>query len=141
MVAEVVAEHFPHGADVGVRGFGRTKEEAFENAALALTQIVTEPACVIPRQAIEFDCAAPSDELLLADWLNRLIFEMAVQHLVFGKFKVRIENGRLHGRAVGEKIDRLRHAPAVEPKGATFTALKVEHRSDGAWIAQCVIDV
>jgi len=141
MVPEAVAEHFAHDADVGVRGFGRTKEEAFENAALALTEIVTEPASIIPRQAIEFDCAAPSDELLLADWLNRLIFEMAVQHLVFGQFKVRIEEGRLHGQAVGEKIDRARHAPAVEPKGATFTALKVERRSDGGWSAQCVIDV
>jgi SHS2 domain-containing protein len=141
MAFQIAAEHFPHGADIGVRGVGRTKEQAFEQAALALTEIVTEVANIAPREAIEIECAAQSDGLLLADWLNRLIYEMAVQRMVFGRFIVAIENGHLHGRAWGEKVDQARHAPAVEPKGATFTALKVERRSDGAWIAQCVIDV
>lgn len=141
MAFEARAEHFPHGADIGVRGIGHTKEQAFEQAALALTRIVTEIADIMPRTVVEIECAAPSDGLLLTDWLNRLIYEMAVQRLVFGRFAVAIENGRLRGRAWGEKVDRARHMPAVEPKGATFTELKVERRSDGAWIAQCVIDV
>ncbi len=141
MTIEAAAEHFPHGADIGVRGIGRSKEEAFEQAALALTEIVTEVGRVVPRAAVEIDCAAPSDGLLLTDWLNRLIYEMAVRHMLFGRFAVTIEGGRLRGRAWGETVDRVRHAPAVEPKGATFTALKVERRPDGAWIAQCVIDV
>lgn len=135
------AEHFPHGADIGVRGIGSTKEQAFEQAALALTEIVTEAANIVPRDAIEIECAAPSDGMLLVDWLNRLIYEMAVQNMVFGRFAVTIENGHLRGRAWGERVDQARHAPVVEPKGATFTALKVERRSDGAWIAQCVVDV
>jgi SHS2 domain-containing protein len=135
------AEHFAHGADIGVRGIGGSKAEAFEQAALALTRIVTEAERVTPREAVEIACAAPSDGLLLADWLNRLIYEMAVRHMLFGRFAVTIEDGRLSGRAWGEAVDRARHAPAVEPKGATFTALKVERRPDGAWVAQCVIDV
>ena len=135
------AEHFPHGADIGVRGIGHTKEQAFEQAALALTEIVVEAASIVPREVVEIACAAPSDGLLLADWLNRLIYEMAVRHMVFGRFALTIDDGHLRGRAWGEKLDQARHAPVVEPKGATFTALKVERRGDGAWIAQCVIDV
>jgi tRNA nucleotidyltransferase (CCA-adding enzyme) len=141
MTFQAGAEHFPHGADIGVRGIGHTKEQAFEQAALALTAVVTEVAGIVPREAVEIECWAPNDGLLLTDWLNRLIYEMAVQHTVFARFTVTIENGHLQGRAWGEKVDRARHAPAVEPKGATFTALKVERRPDGAWIAQCVIDV
>jgi SHS2 domain-containing protein len=141
MAIEVAAEHFPHDADIGVRGIGRTREEAFEQAALALTAVLTEVTTIVPREEIAVECTASSDALLLTDWLNRLIYEMAVQHMLFGKFAVTIENGHLRGRAWGEKIDRIRHAPAVEPKGATFTALKVEQRPDGAWIAQCVVDV
>ncbi len=141
MALEAVAEHFPHGADVGVRGIAHTKAQAFEQAALALTEIVTEVGSIVPEETVEIECAAPSDGLLLADWLNRVIYEMAVRHMLFGRFTVTIENGHLRARAWGEKIDRARHAPAVEPKGATFTALKVERRSDGAWVAQCVIDV
>jgi SHS2 domain-containing protein len=141
MALQAGAEHFPHDADIGVRGVGHTMEQAFEQAALALTEVVTEPAGVLPREAVEIECTAPNDSLLLVDWLNRLIYEMAVRRMVFGRFAVTIENGHLRGRAWGETVGRARHAPAVEPKGATFTALKVERRSDGAWIAQCISDV
>ena len=43
-------EHFPHDADIGVRGIGASKEEAFEQAALALTAVLTDPRTVVsPR--------------------------------------------------------------------------------------------
>ena len=147
MSGEIIArpeegvEHFPHGADIGVRGVGCTKEQAFERAALALTEIVSEASGVALQSTLEIHCAAPTDGLLLVDWLNALIYEMAVRHMLFGRFEVAIEDGRLRGRAWGETVDRARHMPAVEPKGATFTALKVARRPDGAWIAQCVVDV
>ena len=41
----------------------------------------------------------------------------------------------------GEAIDRARHEPAVEPKGATYTELKVMQQEDGRWCAQCIVDV
>lgn len=141
MTLEAAAEQFPHDADVGIRGIGATRAQAFEQAALALTGVVTDPAAVRPCEPVEIACAAPSEALLLADWLNRLIFEMAVRHMLFGRFEVTLGDGRLRARAWGEPIDRARHAPAVEPKGATLTGLKVARRADGAWIAQCVIDV
>lgn len=135
------AERFSHAADIGVRGLGRTKAQAFEEAAVALTGIVTDPAGVKSDRVVEIECEAPNDRLLLVDWLNRLIYEMAVRHMLFGRFAVALASGRLRARAWGEAIDRIRHAPAVEPKGATLTALKVEQQADGGWLAQCVIDV
>ena len=66
---------------------------------------------------------------------------MATRRMLFGRFVVRIENGRLHGLAWGEPVDVARHEPAVEAKGATLTALQVAQRSDGTWVAQCVVDV
>jgi SHS2 domain-containing protein len=141
MTSEPRGEHFPHGADIGVRGVGRTKEEAFEQAATALTAIVTDLDRIVARDAVAVECAAPSDGLLLVDWLNRLIYEMAVRHMLFGRFEVTIKESRLRGRAWGEMVDRARHAPVVEPKGATLTALRVERQADGTWIAQCVVDV
>jgi SHS2 domain-containing protein len=133
-------EHFPHGADIGVRGYGSTREEAFENAALALTAVLTDPGGVAPREAVEIRCEAPDDELLLADWLNALVYEMGTRGMIFGKFDVRIENGRLEGRARGEAVDVARHQPAVEVKGATYTGLRVR-RENGGWVAECVVDV
>ncbi len=134
-------ELFPHRADSGVRGFGPTKERAFEEAATALTAVITDPRSVMARVAVEVDCAAPDLDLLLVEWLNALVYEMATRRMLFGRFVVRIENGRLHGLAWGEAIDTARHEPAAEVKGATLTALEVAQRSDGSWVAQCVVDV
>jgi SHS2 domain-containing protein len=54
---------------------------------------------------------------------------------------VTIEGSRLRATAWGEAVDRIRHEPAVEVKGATHTALRVERQADGHWLAQCVVDV
>ena len=70
-------EHYEHGADIGVRGFGATKREAFEQAALALTAVITDPATVEAHESVALECFAPDDELLFAEWLNALVYEMA----------------------------------------------------------------
>ena len=66
-------EHFNHGADIGVRGIGTSKAQAFELGALALSAVITDPASIEARTAIAIACAAPDDELLFCDWLNALI--------------------------------------------------------------------
>ncbi len=133
-------EHFPHGADIGLRGFGATPEEAFEQAAYALTAAVTSTD-VAPKIAVEISCEAPDAELLLVEWLNGIIYEMAVRRMLFGAFSVRIVGDRLEGTLSGEAVDAARHAPASEPKGATYTALKVARDDAGVWSAACVVDV
>lgn len=134
-------EHFPHGADVGVRGLGPTREAAFEQAAYALTAALVEPERVEPKEEIEIVCEAPNDELLLVDWLNAIIYEMATRRALFGRYTVRIEGEKLYGKAWGEPIDIARHEPGVEIKGATYTALRVAQEANGRWVAQCVVDV
>ncbi len=133
-------EHFPHGADAGIRGRGPTLATAFEQAARALTAVVTD-AEVEPRIAVEVTCEAPDIELLLVEWLNAIIYEMAVRKMLFGRFAVGIEDGHLKGTLWGEPVDVARHAPACEPKGATYTALRVARENDGTWSAACIVDV
>ena len=133
-------EHFPHDADVGVRGFGATAAEAFEQGAQALTAVVTRTD-IEPKIRVEVSCEAPDLELLFVEWLNAIIYEMAVRGMLFGRFAVRIEGTQLAGTLWGEPVDVARHAPACEPKGATYTALKVAADNTGIWSAACVVDV
>ena len=133
-------EHFPHAADVGVRGFGKTSAEAFEQAALALTAVVTT-AEVAQKTEVQVRCEAPDLELLFVEWLNAIIYEMAVRNMLFSRFSVRIQGTRLDGTLWGEPVDVARHQPACEPKGATYTALKVAEGADGSWSAECIVDV
>lgn len=134
-------EHFAHDADVGVRGIGRTLAEAFEQAALALTAAITDPARVAAVESIEVRCEAPEPALLLVDWLNALVYEMATRNMLFGRFEVSIDGRRLVATAWGERLDAAKHEPAVEVKGATYTSLRVAEDPMGRWCAQCVIDV
>ena len=134
-------EHFSHQADIGVRGIGASKEEAFEQGALALTAAITDVNSLEARDLVKVECEAPNDELLFVDWLNAIVYEMATRTLLFGRFQVRINGSRLHGSLWGQTVDVARHQPAVEVKGATYTELVVNQREDGAWIAQCVVDV
>lgn len=108
-------EHFPHEADMGVRGFGSTQARAFEQAALALTAVVADIAAVEPRNLVTIDCEAPDRELLLAEWLNGLIYEMATRRMLFSRFEVQTDDQHLHARAWGERVDPVRHHPATGP--------------------------
>jgi SHS2 domain-containing protein len=133
-------EHFEHDADMGIRGIGNTREEAFIQVALALTAVVADPTSVRAVEPIDIDCSAPDDEMLLVDWLNALIYEMATRKLLFARFDVRLNDHHLTAHAWGEQVLNEHHQPAVEVKGATYTALQVSHQN-GTWLAQCVVDV
>jgi tRNA nucleotidyltransferase (CCA-adding enzyme) len=134
-------EHFAHGADIGVRGIGSSPGTAFEQAALALTAVIADPSRIVSRQAVSIRCSAPDLEVLLVEWLNCLVFEMATRGMLFARFTATIEGNELHGTAWGEETVVERHRPAVEIKGATFTALRVGQDEIGNWVAQCIVDV
>jgi len=133
-------EHFEHGADIGICGYGRSMAEAFAECGLALTAIVTSPEEIEPRRRIQVSCIGNDADLLLYDWINLIIREMSIHRLVFGHYEVAFQSGHLKANLLGEPVDTARHAPCVEPKGATFTGLSVR-KNNGLWIARCVIDV
>jgi len=133
--------HLHHDADIGVKGWGASLAEAFEQTALALTAVVCDPQRVRCTETLDVHCESPELDLLLVAWLNNLIFESATRKMLFGCFRVTITDGVLDARVRGEAIDPDRHRPATEPKGATLTGLRVERGPGGSWSAECVIDV
>jgi len=134
-------EHFSHQADMGIRGRGESKQEAFEQAAIALTAVVTDPKDVAAAIAITIVEENTDDELLFVQWINALVYEMATRKLIFSRFDIIFQGQQLTAQAWGEPVDVDRHQPAVEVKGATYTALRVGPDPEGGWVAQCVVDV
>jgi tRNA nucleotidyltransferase (CCA-adding enzyme) len=134
-------EHFEHEADIGIRGIAATLEQAFEQAAVAMTAVVTDIDLVSASKVVSIHCEAPDTELLLVSWINELVYEMSVNGLLFNNYEVVIDDGTLSAIAFGEAVDRQKHQPAVEIKGATFTELRVYQQADDSWVAQCVVDV
>ena len=134
-------EHFEHDADIGLRATASSRDGLFEAMAEALTALITDPGSALTVESVPIRCEAPDDALLLADWLNALVYEMATRRMLFGDWRVSIENHALDAVATGEPVDRARHQPVVEVKGATYTSLSVNQDSAGTWHGQCIVDV
>jgi len=134
-------QHFHHQADIGIRGVGDTLDRAFEEGAAALMAVICSPEKVEPKEAVEIQVESEEKDLLFADWINALIYEMDVRKMLFCRFEVHIHNHRLSATCWGEKTDPDRHELAVEVKAATFMELKVYENENNQWVAQCVVDV
>lgn len=134
-------ELFEHGADIGVRGFGDTVNQAFENVALAMFSIeVLHIEDLVATCFWQLSCESYDQEALLTAWLNTLISYADLYKTVFCSFDVTIEDCCLTARVGGVPLNELKGEKGVEVKGATFTELYVGQRDD-TWIAQCVVDV
>ena len=129
-------EHFEDGPRTGVRGFGSTPAEAFEQAGLAFTATLADPGRVGAWETLELRCEAPDLERLLATWLRLLAAEAATRQLLFSRFALRIDGVRLSARAWGEQMD-LRHRPL--PRLAEGVAPHAGRHGDG-WLAQASLE-
>lgn len=137
-------ENFEHVADIGVRGFGSSVEEAFCNGAKAMFNVMIDVKKVDAFKKIIFKCDAIDLEALFVEWLNKLLSESSLKRMVFSKFQVRIKDiddrKYLEGIAWGEKLDKKKHKVKIEVKAATYSNLKVK-KVDSKFIAQCIVDV
>lgn len=142
-------EHFPHEADIGIRGKGSSIEEAFQEAAKALFDVEVDVEKVRAVKTIRVKCSAENIEELFVEWLNALLAQSSLHEMVFSEFKVKIENKiknkgkgfKLKGIAKGEKFNPTKHNPKDEVKGATYSQLKIYQDKSRRWIAQCIVDV
>lgn len=138
-------EQFEHKADVGVRGYGKRIEEAFENGAKAMFSVMVNLEKVEPKKEIKIACEADNLEELFVEWLNTLLSEAGIENFVFSEFKIKeikkTDFGyKLFGSARGEELNPAKHEAGVEVKAATYSQLKVEKRNN-QFIAQTIVDV
>jgi len=136
-------ETFEHGADIGIRGFAPTLEEAFSETAKAMFSYMYDinidiPPSSISTQKIKIELEEEDLSSLLIRWLNTLLAESDINSLAFIDFQVDIKDMHLTATAIG--ISNKGLPQGTEVKGATYSGAKVFKRED-AWIAQCVIDV
>jgi SHS2 domain-containing protein len=138
-------EHYEHTADMGVRGFGSTLEEAFEAVALGLFDVMVDVGKVEPRECREVEVEEEDLEALLYSFLEELLVLYDMEGIVFGDVKVRIEktdNGyRLRARACGEPLNLKKHNPKEEVKAITYHEMEIKRLPDGRWRAQFVPDL
>jgi SHS2 domain-containing protein len=122
-------EIIEHTADVGIRAWGDSIEEAFENAALGMFSIIADVSKVDLIGEAEVRVNNESLDELLVDWLSELLYLFDAERIFLGKFEVKIDKKDryyLKGRVYGEKYDPKKHGMGVEIKAVTYHMLKVD---------------
>jgi SHS2 domain-containing protein len=131
--------YFEHDADIGIEAQGKTLEEAFESAALAMFAIMAHPATVMPERQVRLEFEEADVELALATWLNQLLAQTRLKGLVFCAFALKREGNRWNGEAWGMPW-KPGGDQSMEVKEATLTLLKVEQTARD-WRVRCVVAV
>ncbi len=127
-------------ADVGFEVWASDLNSLFEEAALAMYEIMVDVESVNPIVEKELELESEDLPLLLHSWLSELLFITDVEGLVFSKFKVTVQGTKLKGKAWGEPVDPKRHKPKTEVKAVTYYKLRVEKEGD-IWRAVVILDL
>lgn len=138
----MVYKYFEHKADIGIIGEGRSLEEAFQEAAKAMFEVMGNLNKIKPIKKIEIKTKAYDEKELFVEWLNELLAQKDINEMLFSKFEVFIEKSDnkyiLKGYCFGEKINK-KHELETEVKAATYSELKLTKNKKV--IIQCILDI
>lgn len=136
-------EFFDVTADAGYKAYGNSLEEAFENAALAMFEVMTDTNTINPEIKKEIHVESEDEYALLYDWLSEFLIILDSEFLVFSKFDVKIErNGEeysLNGVAWGEEFDPEKHESRAEVKAVTYHLMEIKHGD--RYMVQAILDI
>lgn len=130
-----------HTADIGVRAWGHTREEVFELAAEGMFSLICDPMTIATTETVDVEVDAPQPDLLLAAWLNELLYRFEATRVVFETFEVtELSDTAVKARVSGEPLDPSRHAVCGGVKAATLHQLSLRP-SEGGWEGFVLLDV
>ncbi|MDO5859537.1 archease [Methanobrevibacter sp.] len=123
-------EYFDVTADIGFKSYGNSLDEAFENAGLAIFNIISDTSNIDSKISKSFEITSEDEVSLLYDYLEELLFYHEVEFMLFSKFDVDIkktdEQFILKATISGEPIDWDKHERKTEIKAITFHMMDVK---------------
>lgn len=133
-------EYFDVTADIGFKAYGNNLNEAFENAGVAMFNIITDTSNVCPTNEISFEITSEDYVSLLYDYLEELLFHHEIDFMLFSEFHVKIDEN-LHLKAIikGEEINWDKHERKTEIKAITFH--KMDVRLNDSVELQAIVDL
>lgn len=127
-------------ADVGFEVWSEDLNSLFEEAALAMYEIMVDVDKVKPSEERVISLESNDVSMLLHSWLSELLFTTDVEGLVFSKFEVVVRGTKLDGKAWGERVDPEKHNTKTEIKAVTYYKLDVKKEGD-LWRALVILDI
>ncbi len=130
MSKPVKFEFLEHTADVFIAAHGKTLTEAFENAALAMFEVMTETEKIEPKEEDSLEVEAEDQYALLYSWLEALLVKFETKNMLFSKFQIssfeeNAEGFKIKASLWGEKFNPEKHIQKVAVKAATYHRMEI----------------
>ena len=122
-------EYFDVTADIGYYAYGNNLNEAFENAGLAIFNIISDTSNIKAEIEKTFEITSEDEVSLLYDYLEELLFLHEIDFMLFSYFKVEIKKDSkyyLRANIKGESIDWNKHERKSEIKAITYHLMSVD---------------
>jgi len=138
-------EFLEHTADVYIAAYGENLAEAFENAALAMFEVMTDTESVDPSFEETVKVEAYDKQSLLYNWLEDLLIKFEVSDMLFSKFRIlemdeHTEGIRLVARIWGEPFDETKHKQKVGVKAVTYHRMEIDE-THGRVTLKFILDI
>lgn len=134
---------FDHTADTLFEAYGKSEEELFNHAALALESVQVDLKSVSKKKQILIKITSDSLDNLLFNFLQELLFLKDSKQLVFSEFNIKITKKRkyfLVAQCKGEEINHKKHKLGVDIKAITFHQFEVKQEKT-YWKARILVDI
>jgi SHS2 domain-containing protein len=123
-------EFLEHTADAYVAAYGKDLAEAFEHAAVAMFDVMTEVGKVSSRVEDSVEVEGEDECSLLYSWLEALLIKSETNRMLYSKFKIleigNTANGlKLEARIWGEKFNPKKHLQKVGVKAVTYHRMEI----------------
>ena len=119
-------EFVEHTADIAIKAYGKTVEEAYAVAGDAMFDIMTDGSKIRPDKEIAVEVESVDREGLLVGFLSKLILLREVDGWVLTDFEVTsLSERNLTARGFGEKYDKEKHASGYHIKGVSYHMMEI----------------
>jgi len=132
-------------ADAYIAAYGEDLAEAFENAAAAMFDVMTDVDKVKPKVEDYVEVSGEDEHSLLYNWLEALLIKAEIEGMLYSKFKItelsRSNGGfRLKAKIWGEKFNPEKHLQKVGVKAVTYHQMEIAREKDGA-VVKFILDI
>ena len=123
-------EFLEHTADAYVAAYGKNIEEAFENAAYATFEVMTEAEKIEPKIEENVEVEGYDEQALLYSWLEAFLVKFDTTGKLYSRFEIsKIEKTkegyRLKAKIWGETYNPEKHPAKVGIKAVTYHRMEI----------------
>lgn len=138
-------EFLEHTADAYIRAYGKNMQEAYENAALAMFEVITDTEKISLTEEDEVEVEAEDQYALLYNWLETLLVNSETKGMLYSKFQIKKweesnEGFKIKAKIWGEKFSPKKHPQKVAVKAATYH-LMVIIREANRVVLEFILDI